>query len=77
MALITPVRRVHLVGQRGFKPGASGDSYLKNSYLYIRLKTRVLYEELLMSLLMSFTISSESLLILHYRAVSCKDRFKQ
>ena len=72
MALITPVRTVHLVGQRGFKPGASGDSYL-----YIRLKTRVRYGELLMSLLMSFTISSESLMILHYRAASCKDRFKQ
>ena len=72
MALIAPIRRVHLFGQIGFKPGASGDICL-----YIRLRTRARFGELLMSLLVSFTISSESLMMLHHRAASCKHSFKQ
>ena len=69
---MAPVRTVHLVGQRGFKPRASGDSCL-----CVRLKTRGRFGELHISLLMSLTRPSESLMILHRRAATCKHRFKQ
>ena len=59
MALVAPVRIVHLVGI-GYTQGASGDNCLD-----IRLKTSSRFRELLMSLLISCTIPSESQMMLY------------